>query len=96
MATPRCTHSCQKGTAEPDGPKINRGFSYTAGLYFTRLIDTGETLRGGKLGVEYKIKLDGDFSMGLYARKNAFGDIDAMVVRNEPVYSFRLQGRAGF
>jgi len=91
------SHHVEPGNAYLSVQSPSRfGFNYTAGLYFTRLIDTGETLRGGKLGVEYKIKLDGDFSMGLYARKNAFGDIDAMVVRNEPVYSFRLQGRAGF
>lgn len=72
------------------------GFRYSGGLYHTRLIDTDETLQGAKLGVEYKFVQDGGLTIGLFVRQNAFGDIDAMVVKNEPVFSFTLHGKTGF
>jgi hypothetical protein len=75
----------------PDRP----GFRYSTGLFHTRLIDTNESLLGAKLGVEYKLEMGGEVTLGLYARKNAFGDIDAMVMKHEPVYSFTIRGRIG-
>lgn len=73
------------------------GFSFSAGLYHTYFIDSGETLPGGKLGIEYTLVLNGEqFTMGAFVRRNAFGDINAMVVRDEPVFSFVMSARAQF
>ena len=67
---------------------------YSGGLYQTRIAETGERLPGFKLGVEYVFDMGGELSLGFSVRRNAFGEIDAMAVRNENVYAFRLQGRA--
>ncbi len=71
-------------------------FRYIGGLYHTRIPETGERLGGYKLGIEYVFDMGGEVTLGLALRRNAFGDIDAMAVRNENVFSFRLQGRADF
>lgn len=73
----------------PDTP----GFRFTGGLLHTYLIDSNESLPGAKLGIEYRFELEGEVSIGLFVQKNAFGDVDAMVVKNEPVFSFTLHGR---
>lgn len=73
----------------PDTP----GFRFSGGLFHTYLMDANESLSGAKLGIEYRFELDGGLSIGLFVRKNAFGDIDAMVVKNELVYSFTLHAR---
>lgn len=73
----------------PDAP----GFRYSAGLFHTYLTDTNESLTGARLGMEYRFELDSEVGLGLFVRKNAFGDIDAMVVKNEPVFSFTLHAR---
>lgn len=73
------------------------GFRFSIGLYHTYLIDTGETLPGGKLGIEYTLDINGDpLTMGAFVRQNSFGDINAMVVRDEPVFSFVMSARAQF
>lgn len=76
---------------------IHLHFRFSCGLYHTRLIDTDETLMGGKLGLEYIFEEQGvPVNIGLFVRNNAFGDIDAMVVRDEPVFSFRLSSKTWF
>ncbi|MBU1215078.1 MAG: hypothetical protein KKF58_01180 [Gammaproteobacteria bacterium] len=70
------------------------GFRYSGGLYHTRIMESDENLRGFKLGLEYVFELQGEASVGIFLRKNAMGDIDAMAIRDENVFSFRLQGRA--
>ena len=71
------------------------GFRFIGGLYHTYLIDTSETLTGAKLGIEYKFEMNGEATFGFYLRKNAFGDIDAMVVKDQPVFSFTIMTRPG-
>lgn len=76
---------------------IHLHFRVSSGLYYTRLLDSGETLRGGKLGLEYFLDEQGfPINLGFFVRRNAFGDIDAMVVRDEPVYSFQIGSMARF
>jgi hypothetical protein len=69
------------------------GFIYSGGLYHTRIMETDETLRGFKLGLEYVFQLKGEVTMGVYLRRHAIGDVDALAIRGENVFSFRLQGR---
>lgn len=69
------------------------GFRYSGGLYHTRIMESDESLNGFKLGLEYVFELQGEVSAGIYVRRNAIGDVDAMAIRNENVFSFRLQGR---
>jgi hypothetical protein len=70
-----------------------RGFRFSAGVYHTYLIDSNESLAGAKLGMEYRFVMEGDMTVGAYLRKNAIGDIDAMVLKDEPVYSFTMSAR---
>lgn len=69
------------------------GFIYSGGLYHTRIMESDESLRGFKLGLEYVFELQGEVTMGFYLRKHAMGDVDALAIRDENVFSFRLQGR---
>lgn len=69
------------------------GFRFSGGLFHTCIVEDNENLQGAKLGIEYLLDMKGEFNMGFFIRKNAFGDIDAMVVKNEPVYSFTFYGR---
>jgi hypothetical protein len=70
-----------------------RGFRFSGGVYHTYLIDSKESLAGAKLGMEYRFVMEGDMTVGAYVRKNAFGDIDAMVLKDKPVYSFTMAAR---
>ena len=69
---------------------------YSGGLFHTYNLDSHESLPGAKLGAEYVFQLEGELTMGLFIRQNAFGDINAMVVKNEPVFSFTIYARPQF
>lgn len=71
----------------------DNGLRYSGGLYHTRIMESDESLSGFKLGLEYIFELHGEVSAGIFLRRNAIGDIDAMAIRDENVFSFRLQGR---
>jgi len=70
------------------------GFRFSGGLFHTRLIEADETLNGAKLGVEYSFGGEEPVNVGYFIRKNAFGDIDAMVVKDEIVHSFTFFSRS--
>jgi len=75
---------------------LGGGLHTSAGLFYTYLPDSDETLPGAKLGISYVMQVQGEFSMALFVRQNAFGDINALVVKNEPVFSFNISARPVF
>ncbi len=74
----------------------NNSIRYSAGLFYYYDLENNERLPGAKLGVEYILQSQDELSIGFFIRKNAFGDIDAMMVKDEPVISFNLSMRPQF
>jgi hypothetical protein len=72
------------------------GLKTSAGVFYTYLPDSEESLPGAKLGIKYVMQMQGEFSMAFFVRQNAFGDINALVVKNEPVFSFNISARPVF
>lgn len=63
-----------------------------AGAYFAK-IENSDRLPGVKLGLMWRqIGLE-DFQLSLTLQKNAFGDFNALIIRDEPILTFTLSSR---
>ena len=62
---------------------------FIGGLYYYNDIENNDRLNGGKIGLLWKPEQEA-FQLGFSLQRNAIGDFNALIVRNEPVFSFKL------
>lgn len=65
------------------------GIKILAGAYYSD-IENEERLGGGKIGLVWRPEDMENFQMSFSVQKNAIGDFNALIIRDEPVLSFTL------
>lgn len=70
------------------------GFRWLGGLYYYRDIENEENLPGGKLGFMWESPGAEKYTFTISVQQNALGDFNALIVRDEPIFSFTLSASA--
>jgi hypothetical protein len=70
------------------------GLRWLGGLYYYRDIENAENLPGGKLGLMWESEGVESFKFTISVQQNALGDINALIVRDEPILSFTISASA--
>ena len=60
------------------------------GVFYYFDIENNESLPGAKLGLEWKMDHSGSMRLGFSIQKNSIGDINALIIKNDPIFSFTL------
>lgn len=68
---------------------VSASFNVITGAYYSD-IENEQTLPGGKLGLTWKPDDIDDIQLSFSIQKNAIGDFNALIIRDEPVFSFTL------
>lgn len=66
------------------------GLSLVAGAFYNYDLDLEQHLPGAKLGIVLQLDMPEKMQLGFSVQKNAIGDYEAMVIPDEPIYSFTL------
>ena len=64
--------------------------SLVGGLYYYRDIENKENLPGAKLGLTWRPDTPENIQLSFSVQQNAFGDINAIIIRDEPIFTFTL------
>ncbi len=74
--------------------KLGHSLYLITGLYYRQDLLLDKTTQGEKLGLEIPVgsfDIDGsNIVFGIYYRRNAYGDFKAMVLEDEPIFSFNM------